>query len=65
MLTIRRGPGEGIVIGDSIVITVLEIDADHVRLVIEDRDNEGDVRVVDWPRSACREVDVDPGGEGI
>ncbi len=65
MLTIRRSAGEGIVIGNSIVITVLEVDADYVRLVIEDRENGQDVRIVDWPRGEQWECDVDPGGDGI
>jgi hypothetical protein len=65
MLTIRRGPGEGIVIGNSIVITVLEIDGERVRLVIEDQDNGAELRIVDWPMSSCLDADIDPGGEGI
>ena len=52
-------------IGSSIVITVLEVDADHVRLVIEDRDNGGDVQIIDWPRPRPWDGDVDPGGDGI
>ena len=65
MLTIQRTIGEGIVIGNSIVITVLEVDEERVRLVIEDRENEKDIRIVDWPRSDRWNCDVDPGGNGI
>jgi hypothetical protein len=65
MLTIRRGPGEGIVIGNSIVITVLEIDGERVRLVIEDQENGAEMRIVDWPVSKSLDPDVDPGGDGI
>jgi hypothetical protein len=65
MLTIRRSAGEGIVIGNSIIITVLEVDTDHVRLVIEDRENGSDVRIVDWPHSEGLDDDIDPGGDGI
>ena len=64
MLTFRRSAGEGIVIGDSIIITVLEVDEDHVRLVIEDREKGNDVRIVDWPQTDGPDADFDA-GEGI
>jgi hypothetical protein len=64
MLTFRRSAGEGIVIGDSIIITVLEVDEDHVRLVIEDRERGDDVRIVDWPQPEGLDPDFDV-GEGI
>jgi carbon storage regulator CsrA len=65
MLTIRRSAGEGIVIGNSIVITVLEVDTDHVRLVIEDRENGDDVRIVDWPNPDGLEGEIDASGDRI
>jgi hypothetical protein len=65
MLTIRRSAGEGIVIGNTIVITVLEVDTERVRLVIEDRNNAGEVQIIDVPRSDQWDCDVDPGGDCI
>ena len=35
MLALTRKPGERIVIGDNIVVTVVEIKGDHIRLAID------------------------------
>ncbi|WP_165074026.1 carbon storage regulator [Paludisphaera rhizosphaerae] len=35
MIIIPREVGEGVVIGDDVVVTVVEIRGDHVRLAIE------------------------------
>ena len=40
MLHVTCGVNEGLVIGESIVVTVLEIDGDHVRISISDPQND-------------------------
>jgi hypothetical protein len=60
MLTIRRGPGEGIVIGDTVMITVLAIDGARVRLVIENPQEAGDVQIVDCPANYVSDEDDFP-----
>lgn len=56
MLEISRGKDEEIVIGDSIILTVVEIDGDTVRLAIEHPDGVS-VRTAEVVAAATRAVE--------
>ncbi|HUG92525.1 MAG TPA: carbon storage regulator [Planctomycetaceae bacterium] len=60
MLTITRQVNEGLVIGDNLRVTVLEIHEDHVRLAIENPHDEPSYweEIVYWEQAADARLPV-------